>query len=53
MKEQYGQEMSQIHVPDELLDRTRQAMLGEEKRLKIRKSRDRVVYLRSKKKKDD
>lgn len=45
MKEQYQQEVSQIHVPSELLDRTRRAMKQEEERLKVQQSRGKVVYL--------
>ena len=45
MKERYQQEVSQIHVPSELLDRTRRAMLQEEERLKVQQSHGKVIYL--------
>lgn len=45
MKEQYQKEMSQIHVPGELLDRTRRGMVREEERLKVQQSHDKVIYL--------
>lgn len=45
MKEQYQKEISQIHVPGELLDRTRRAMVQEEERLKVQQSHDKVIYM--------
>lgn len=45
MKEQYQEEISQIHVPGELLDRTRRAMVQEEERLKAQQSHDKVIYM--------
>lgn len=43
MKEQYQKEVSQIHVPNELLEKTKRAMKEEEERLKQAESRRKVL----------
>lgn len=43
MKEQYQREMSRVHVPDEVLDKTKQAMKRAEKEEKGKTVIDSIV----------
>ena len=43
MKEQYQKEVSQIHVPKELLEKTKQAMKEEEQTLSRKKMTGKVI----------
>lgn len=43
MKEQYQKEVSQIHVPKELLEKTKQAMKEEEERISGKKKAGKVI----------
>ena len=47
MKEQYQKEVAQIHVPDELLIRTKQAMKDEETRLQKEKKKAKILSFRA------
>lgn len=46
MKEQYQKEVSQIHVPKELLEKTKQAMKEEEERLEKQNETKRIPFSR-------